>query len=137
MYALEQATDPLQIGEQQYGIGEQVKFTTFTSCIGILSKVTNEDKVIGVHLVLVGKKGGKITEDAVMRVMMLLERLKYDRGTTKVLGHIGIWKEKKEGAPDVWQRLKNSLGVDENRTFPWGDGTYGGTLEGGQVEITF
>ena len=49
-YVFTQATDTEAIAEREWGKADEIMFTAFTSCIGIMA--IKDDQVIGVHLTL-------------------------------------------------------------------------------------
>ena len=52
-YLYTQANDLAKISEQEYGTGEEIWFTYFDSCIGVIAR--KGDNVTGVHLVRLSK----------------------------------------------------------------------------------
>ena len=60
-YELFPANDELKIAEQEYASGPKIKFTAFTSCIGVIAK--EGATLTGVHLVMVDRKDKYFGED--------------------------------------------------------------------------
>ncbi len=139
MYTLKYTTNVNDIKETEWGIGPQVQFAKFTSCIGVLSKVQGKDNVIGIHLVLVDHDGNNINPEVISGsrgVKDVLRGLNYDPAKTKVIGHIDYWIK---SAPTVLDRLIKELGFKDRkdeRLYQFGDGNYGGKITDGDVEIT-
>jgi len=135
MYRLSRAGNILTIAEREYGIGNEIKFTTFTSCLGVMSKVRTEGNIIGVHLGLLSSDSA-ITPQDVGQVKWLLDRYNYDTTSTVIIGAISVWER---SAPDVLRRLFKDLGLHRNhpRVHAMGDYTWGGRITGNEVEITY
>lgn len=131
MYELTEAADLHCIEEREWGIGSEIKFGTFTSCIGVVSKVRFSSDVIGVHLAIEDSMGNQATPMDMNHVWYFLEEHNWDRSSTKVIGCINVWKASNRAA---WDRLMYCLeGADE---YPLGEGTYGARASGGGVELT-
>jgi precorrin-3B methylase len=134
MYHLTQTAAPLTIQEAEYAIAPTVQFTQFTSCIGILSKIRGQDNLIGIHLVIHDQQDNKFNIVTAAQVRELLEIHNCDQSTTKIIGQIRVWRDSNEKA---FERLVDLLDVPEERQYPLDDGSYGGTIEDGEIELTF
>ena len=72
-YQLKEGKDPLMIAEQEYESGTKLKFTNFTSCIGVVAKLG--PILTAVHLVMMGNGGREsipFSPTDVSRVMTVL-----------------------------------------------------------------
>ena len=134
MYTLTETGAPLTVGEREYAIGPTIKFTQFTSCIGILSKTEFLNTLLGIHLSIYDQQNNKFNIVTAAQVRELLEINSCDQTTTIVIGHIGAWERSNEVA---YGRLIDLLGVPEERQYRFGDGSYGGHVENGQIEIDY
>jgi hypothetical protein len=69
-YTITQATDPLNIKEQEYASGPKIMFTKFTSCIGVIAK--KGATLTAVHLVIIAKDESTFDANDVPAVLKLL-----------------------------------------------------------------
>jgi hypothetical protein len=134
-YTLNQASNNMAIKECEYGSAAEVKFTAFTSCIGILAKKKSEDKVIGIHLVITNKSGDKFDQAAAQTVKTCLDNESYDSSDVILLGSLDIWNDPQNGVKDGYDKLLAL--IQPTKKYQFGDGTYGGTIEDGKVEVTY
>ncbi len=74
-YRFFKASDPLEIKEQQYAVGQEIRFSKFTSCMGIIGKQHSD--VYGVHLVQQGvfSETDQGKKDAQLKVFGYIEAL--------------------------------------------------------------
>ena len=121
-YVFTKANDTEAIAECEWGKADEIMFTGFSSCIGIMAIKDNE--VIGVHLPL-RDANNAVTDADIDTAIGLL-----DGGTFPVvIGSISAWKA---SASSVYQYLLDTLKpVDQ---FSYGDGTYGGEIVGGKIQ---
>ncbi|HEY2068998.1 MAG TPA: hypothetical protein VGG48_05545 [Rhizomicrobium sp.] len=87
-YTFKKADHPLFIGEREYDTASDIRFTLFTSCIGVA--VQNGQKVTGVHLSIYGTDGDKFDNTAAAEVAKLLGD-KYEQAL--ILGKVEIWEK--------------------------------------------
>ena len=132
-YTLNQAANSMAIAEREWGVGQTIQFTHFTSCIGVLAKVKGQNEVIGVHLVLIDNQSNPFTAEVVTLINSVLTSRNYDPATVIIIGQIAYW-EKSATVP--YQTLLNTL--PPVSTYQLGDGTYGATVNtAGQIELTY
>lgn len=131
-YVLTQAANVMAIDECEFGTAGTIQFTKFTSCIGILAKVTGANQVIGIHLVLINTAGDQFSMADVLHVQQRLTALNYDNTTCMIIGQVAVWERSN-------QQAYNALvaGLNNPKIYPFGDGVYGATISGGAIEITY
>jgi len=134
-YRISRAGNIMSIPELQYGIGAEIKFTAFTSCLGVMSKVRSEGNIIGVHLALM-EGNNYVTAQDVGQVRWLLDRYSYESTSTVIIGAVSVWHN---SVPNVLGRLFRDLGLHRNhpRVHAMGDYTWGGKITNNEVEITY
>jgi hypothetical protein len=126
-YTFTQAGDVMAVAEQEYGSAGEIRFTTFTSCIGVIAR--NGNTVTGVHLVQVAADGTNFDTTAADQVITLLGS--YTQ--VVVLGAIDSW-ELNQNVQAGFDRLMTRL---VNPTvYRWGDGIYGGRVANDVFEIS-
>ena len=81
------------IAEQQWQIGNPIKFTKFDSCIGVVAALPDEKMIIGIHLVLIPKgKTAVMSPGDVGMVGAVLTRKGYRRENPLVIaGQVSTW----------------------------------------------
>ncbi|HEU0014779.1 MAG TPA: hypothetical protein VFQ45_13920 [Longimicrobium sp.] len=131
-YTLSQAANPMAIAECEWGTAGTIQFTAFTSCLGVVAKVTGQNNVIGIHLVMVDGHGNTFGTGDVARVTGVLANQHYDNTTCHVIGATGFWQHSASAAYNALIAALNHPTV-----YTFGDGTYGATITGGAVEITY
>lgn len=137
MVRLKQAANVNAIREWEYGWGPTVQFTGFSSCIGVLGKIKYQEgtHVIGVHLAIHDSNDNQVTVQDIRQIKWLLERYGYVRNSGIVIGQISVWAN---SHADGLNQLKKDLGiVGEGRLFQLAQGTYGGEIDDGDVNITY
>lgn len=126
-YPLNPANQPLAIEEYEYGsnaavpmlngqVVPTVKFTTFTSCIGIIAASDNGAEAIGIHLVMLDPDGVPFSAADVPAVVALLAGFPQN---VCITGQIGMWED---NIPGAYAALAQALGNPP--TFDRGDGRY-------------
>ena len=130
-FALDQASNVLAIAEDEYGTGREIRFTTFTSCLGVIAMLDG-NQGIGIHLVLVNKSKEEFEAGDVKVVEQLLIDQKYEPTMVVVIGAISFWEE---SAPDAYEALIEAL--KPSKTYAFGDGIYGAKFEDGEIELTY
>lgn len=128
-YVFTKANDTDKIAEREWGKADPIMFTKFTSCIGIMG--VKDGKVIGVHLTMMGTEKDEWVKDAnIDQAVALLD----NAANPIVIGQIQVWKDT-PNTQDVYQHLLDTLKpVDE---YPLAQGTYGGKVDNGSVEILY
>lgn len=111
------ASNVMKIAEQQYGTDNEVRFTIFTSCIGLLAK--NNNHVTGVHLVMLSENetlfDNTVADDAVKLIGQYQQVV--------VIGQTNMWDDNlNKSYQYLIGKLRNPVIIDKN------DGTYGGRL---------
>ena len=130
-YILSEATNIMGIKEREFGTGNEIKFTAFTSCIGVVVIGNGGGGVTGVHLALTGTDGSNFGPAAAAAV---LEKLP-SHNTSIVIGRISYWKDGANGARAGYNALVGGLaGMTE---YQFADGVYGAMIDGGAIEITY
>jgi len=129
-YEITLTTNPSEIKEQESGTATEVKFSTFTSCVGVISRKAGS--LTAVHLVMVGKDGQNFDDEAARKVLNMVGS---SPDEVIVLGNVNSWKASGEIGP-AFRKLLDGLGGAAEYTF--GDGAYGAKLgEDGKIEITY
>ncbi len=130
-FALAQAPNVLAIAEDKYGTGREIKFTKFTSCLGVIAMLDGTQG-IGIHLVMVNDSDEPFKADDVKVVKQLLTDQTYDPKQVVLIGAISAWKK---SSPDAYAALIAALKPSD--TFPLADGIYGAKFEDGEIELTY
>jgi hypothetical protein len=128
-YTLTQAADPMAIAECQWALASAVKFTTFTSCIGVIGQI-GQQNILGIHLVAVDSGGNAFDLGDVPQVQAVCTNAGV--GSTWIIGGVAYWENSLAAA-------YNALVTALNPTiYSWGDGQYGAEIDAnGQVEFTY
>lgn len=127
-YSFSEAKDTMKIAEQEWGKGSEIKFTTFTSCIGVIAK--RNDELYAVHLVMVGKEG-PFNEAAAVDVVGLFPKLP-DKVT--IVGCIKDWEN---NVGPAYQKLIASIkSLEKYETLGKNDGIYGAKIAGKKIAVT-
>lgn len=131
-YTITFQKDPLKIGEREKGeSNNEVRFTKFTSCIGILSLSNN--LLQGIHLVLTNDSNQILTvEDA----NQILTHVPNNCTQIKLIGQISVWETSAPGPLEtIQQGLKGK--TNDYDEYPLANGTYGGKIDGNEIELTY
>lgn len=124
-YTLNPAQDVMAIAEQQFGSGEEIRFTPFTSCIGVIAREGNQ--VTGIHLVMLSQDDTPFNDDAARLTLRTLSN--YTQ--VIVIGQIEMWEDNFQ---QPYQTLIN--GLNSPMTISRNDGKYGGRVNGqGKFQI--
>lgn len=119
-YTLTAAADIMNIAEQQYGMGNEIRFTVFTSCIGIIAR--HDDVLTGVHLVMFDSNDEPFDDTGVEETIQILGG--YDQ--IVVIGQTGMWADNLPGPyGKLIGELNNPTIIDQD------NGIYGGRVNGG------
>lgn len=123
-YNIKQTNDSQKIAEQEYAHDDTIKFTKFTSCIGII--VRTSWTLTAVHLVIVGHEDSPFDKQAVDTVKGILG----DYDEALMIGHIDIWDDNlKETMKYLRDQIKKLKEVQLE------DGNYGAKVnDGGNIE---
>lgn len=131
-YPVSKAADPKAVEECQYGIGQEVKFTKFTSCLGVFCKINGKSNVIGVHLVLVDGNDVQFKLEDVPKIEKLLEENDAELDTGWVVGCLDKWPGDIKNA--FYKMFEDCDGA---RILDKGDGFYSAKIKNNVVEVTF
>jgi hypothetical protein len=130
-YKLSKASNPLTIAEREYASAATIKFTTFTSCIGVIAK--EGDTLTAVHLVATTGKDHVCNANDIAKV---LGRLPKKPDAVTIVGCIDVWENQANGKVLVgaFQKLTGSL---QNFTKDYrGAGTYGARIENNKIVVS-
>lgn len=131
-YILNQARNPLAIAERKWAVADRIRFTKFTAGIAVLA-LTDDNRVIAVHLPLFDDENHLISADDIGQVVDLLQAQNYDPGSVRITGQFAVWIG---SAPEAWNALMISL--NPIGTFPLAEGSFGAAIgDQGRVELTF
>lgn len=131
-YPVTQTTDLLAIAECKYAIGAKLKFTKFTSCLGLFCKVSGKDEVIGIHLVLVDGNDHKFTIADVPAIRQILTDNNAQLDTGWVVGCLDNWPGDIKNS--FYQLFEDAEG---ERIMNSGAGWYSATVAGNNVVVNF
>jgi hypothetical protein len=127
-YVFTEAQNPLEVAEREWCKADPVMFTKFTSCIGIMG--VKDNRVIGVHLTMMGTDDKWVTNANIDQAVALLD----GAANPIVIGQIQVWQDTPQ-TRDVYQHLLATLHpVNE---YPLAQGVYGGQVDNGEVEILY
>ncbi|PLY42111.1 hypothetical protein CSZ94_12080 [Janthinobacterium sp. ROICE36] len=116
-YVFTHAANALSIAEQQYATAGTVRFSAFTSCIGLLAR--NGTNVTGVHLVMFSNTDSPFDNAAAEAAIALLGAYQQ----VVVIGQTGMWDDNFHGPyQHLLAGLAHPIVIDVN------DGTYGGRV---------
>lgn len=122
-YILNQTVNNLAIRELEYASGQEIRFTTFTSCIGVIARQGGQ--VTGIHLAIYSNVAPHdIFNDA--DVQEITQILNNNYTQIVVIGQVDVWRG---SIPGPYQTLINSL--NNPRVISLNDGNYGGRVENG------
>lgn len=128
-YKFSKAGNPMAIAEQEYGIDKEIKFTKFTSCIGVIAK--RNDTLYAVHLVMVGKEDDPFNETAAVDVVGLFPKLPEK---VTIVGCIDDWKN---NVGKAYLKLISAIkSLEKYETLGKNDGTYGAKIVGDKIVVT-
>lgn len=131
-YTLTPAQDTMAIAEREFGTASpQVQFTTFTSCVGVLS--LRNGAVTGVHLSITAPDGTLFDDGAANQVAQIIGP--WDQ--IKVIGRITYWENPANGVAAAFAHMLQILAVPPDNLYQLADGIYGGEDDNGTLEITY
>jgi hypothetical protein len=129
-YELTQATQVLAIAEQEYGTANEVRFTRFTSCIGLLG--VNGPNVTGVHLVAVSNQGTPFDQDVAADAVAALGAFTQ----VVILGTTNSWgTEPALSVPFAYLVGRLTQNGVPPSVWNFADGIYGGRVDNGTFQI--
>ena len=143
-YTITETTNPLKIEERECASGPEIKFTKFTSCIGVIAK--KGGTLTAVHLSVVDQYGTVFSAEDVDTVFnLVLPKAPQKADAVTVFGCIEFWRSPSNGQALVGGlekltgKLKERVGEDielyhQSRRE---DGTYGAKIGGSGIKITF
>ncbi len=121
-YSFTQAPNAMNIQEQEYGAEIEVRFSMFTSCIGLLALSGNA--VTGIHLVMISNSDTLFDDAAAAAAVALLPAA---RTRIIIIGQIDFFSQ----APG-YARLLTLL--NNPPIISVGDGIYGGRVNNGAFQ---
>jgi hypothetical protein len=144
-YTIKETTNASKIEERECASDSEIKFSNFTSCIGVIAR--KGDKLTGVHLSVYDDQGNIFGEDAqdVDRVLKLvLPKPPQKADAVTVFGCIDFWRNSESDKVraafgKLTGTLKDKVGKDvelyhqSNKK----DGEYGAKIGGTGIIITF
>jgi hypothetical protein len=119
-YNFTQAANVMSIAEQEYGDAAEIRFSTFTSCIGLIAR--NAGNVTGVHLVMFSNTDSPFDNAAANAAIALLGAYTH----VVVIGQTEMWND---NLPGPYQHLL--AGLNKPTVIDVNDGVYGGRVENG------
>ena len=114
------------IRELQWGVGAQVGFTYFDSCMGLLGRQGNN--VVGVHLVMAttdffDDEAAALAASVVLRC-----------NEVAAIGNVDLWAQ---SVPVPFRTMVGLIGAAWSPMRDRGSGTYGGRVQGGRIQYRF
>jgi len=133
-YQFTQAADAMAIAEQGYATAAAIKFTGFTSCIGVIAK--RGGLLTGAHLVLNAPDGTKFNQNAATRLIYEVLGNQYDK--IWIIGCVDIWRTPANGVLAAYEKLTSMIrSLEVVQHYNFADGTYGAQIEDDDIDITF
>lgn len=131
-YPLQATAHLLAIEECRYAIGAELKFTKFTSCLGLFCKIENSDNIIGIHLVVIDGKHKEFTAADIPAVRTILTNNHALLDTGWVVGCLDNWPgDVKNGFLQLFEDDMAERVLDK------GKGWYSAKADGATVKVTF
>jgi hypothetical protein len=128
-YNLTQAPQVMDIAEQQYGAANEIRFTTFTSCIGLIG--LNGQNVSGVHLVAVSNQGTPFDQTAADAAVAALGPYT----EIIILGHTNSWGVGPLAVPFAYMVGRLTTPAIVPNVMNFADGIYGARVNNGTFQI--
>ncbi len=153
-YNFIKARNALAIDTQEYATAAEIRFTTFTSCIGVIAR--KGTMLTAVHLVQAGtskyypdptaKYAEYFSPNNASQVINVIVGKPFDE--IKIIGHVSSWNNVRNQAHAGFQKLLAEAGIQEPRDgvsldeIPqlgsFGEGVYGAKIgTDGKIEITY
>ena len=138
-YELIKGTDPRNIREQEYASSPTIKFTAFTSCIGVIAK--KGGTLTGVHLVMVDRNDKYFGADA-RDVPSVISKLPASADKITIFGWLEDWRNSpNQTVKNAFAQLTGTLKANNVGLYHQSmreDGTYGAEIgKAGEIKITF
>ncbi len=136
MLILKEAPDLSHIKEEEYGLGQAVRFTTLDSCVGVCAKINynSQEKVIGIHLVHRHTDDTPFTVKDMEAVERTLTHYGCVDGTVMVIGDISSWEASNSKPLKELRRRYHTKTDGREYQLKAPGGGLGARLEGGQLE---
>lgn len=132
-YKLREASNGLSIKEQEYASAAEIKFTMFTSCIGVIAK--KDSSLTAVHLVMKADDDSIFDANAAVNVLALLPK---SPDAVTIFGCCSLWENPQNNVVAGFQKLVGSLkSVTKYQQHTFGQGSYGAQIDGSDIEITY
>jgi hypothetical protein len=132
-YTLSEASNRLSIKEQEYASAAEIKFTMFTSCIGVIAK--KGGTLTAVHLVMKSRDDSLFDSTAAANVLALLPK---SPDAVTIFGCCSLWENPQNNVLAGFQKLTGSLSsVTKYQQYTFGEGEYGAQIDGSDIEITY
>ena len=132
-YPLTGTTTATAIKEREYATAAVIKFTKFTSCIGVIAK--KGDEMTAVHLAMRATDGSDFDTAAATAVLDLLPK---DPDAAAIFGCISMWENPDNRVLAGFQKLTGTLEtLTKFQKYTFVDGEYGAKIEDGDIEITY
>ena len=134
-YIIKETSSPLKIEERECASGPKIKFTTFTSCIGVIAK--KGEKLTAVHLSIYAEDGSIFEANDVPKV---IDCLPDKPDTITLFGCLNVWQNPANGMVQAaFEKLASQLmPLAKYQQYPREDGTYGAEIDdAGEIKITF
>ncbi len=123
-YDFNKTDNTLQITEQRYGESNEIRFSNFDSCIGLIAK--NGNTLTGVHLVMFSNDDSSFDNTAADDAINLLG----DYEEVIIIGQANMWNDNLH-AP--YQHLL--AGLNNPQVIDMNNGSYGGRVIEGNFQI--
>lgn len=131
-YPVTQTSDLTAIAECKYAVGTKLKFTKFTSCLGLFCKVENKEEVIGVHLVLIDGNDHRFSTADIPAIKKILTDNNAQLDTGWVVGCLDNWPGPiKNSFYELFADAGGERILDKNAGF------YSAEVDGNDVKVTF
>jgi hypothetical protein len=132
-YTFSAAADATKIKEQEYASAAAIKFTKFTSCIGVIAK--KGGTLTAVHLVMKASDDTLFDAGAATAAIALIPA-KPDAVT--IFGCISLWENPSNNVQAAFQKLTGAFSsLSKYQQYTFGQGEFGAEISGDDIDITF
>ena len=133
-YTLRPAADAMAIAEQEYATAQEIRFTAFTSCIGVIAR--QGPNLTAVHLVMRADDDSPFDTPAVLAV---LARLTAHYDSAWIIGCTDLWENPQNDVLAAFGQLVAGIRCSEAvKRFPLAPSTYGARVDAdGDLELTY
>jgi hypothetical protein len=121
------------IKENEYGTGKDIKFSNFSSCIGIVALTAPHDSCIGLHVVMINAADEYFSAADVPSVVNVFQTLNYDAHSVQIVGFIETWEDVIGPAYQALVQALNPVSQQGNEK----EGGYDAKVENGALVVTF